>query len=440
MADAVGTREILASSCEGIGWMSERTALRSQEASSPVPAPARTGLLQRRCACGGTPGPTGECAECRNKRLGLQRRAAGEAKLSSVPPVVQDVLGSPGQSLDADTRAFMEPRLGHDFGQVRVHVDAKAAESAAAVNALAYTVGQDVVFGAGQYAPRTNAGQRLLAHELTHAVQQHGSRGLPQRLSSPGHAANDDPFEREAQQVTDELARGNNVSVRLRPSTPVIQRQGVPTGIKLAEAKPFGHADLKNDESKKKFRTYLGSTTLMQVTPAGNYKGHCTKEYITEVANTCPARFSELRAGGFCTGNKCLEFDRWGTSGDPETGKTVTDGPDTFIDRHRTTHDQSLLEGTGKDQCSVVCHQRYKYDRKDDLGSFYIIRDFRADKYTPPGSKDALHVTTGEVQKVPAILEAPSTETFAKDVAPGLKKGGSLLEPPPVPKDSGKKK
>src|SRR5215210_7979562 len=117
--------------------MSERTALRSQEASSPVPAPARAGLLQRRCACGGTPGPTGEGAECRTTRLGLQRRAAGEAKLSSVPPVVQDVLGSPGQSLDADTRAVMEPRLGHDFGQVRVHVDAKAAESAAAVNALA---------------------------------------------------------------------------------------------------------------------------------------------------------------------------------------------------------------------------------------------------------------------------------------------------------------
>jgi hypothetical protein len=418
--------------------MTERTPLRPSPTPSSSFIPARDGSLQRRCACGGNPGPDGECAGCRRKRL--HRRATSQAAPATVPPIVNEVLQSPGQPLDTATREFMEPRFGHDFSKVRVHADARAAESARAVNALAYTVGRDVVFGSGQYAPRTSAGRRLLAHELTHTVQQHGSRGIPQLAPSPGHTGGNDLFEQEAQQATDALAGGDAVSVRLKPSVPVIQRQAVPTGIKLAETKPFGHADLKNDESKKKFRTYLGSTTLMQVTPAGNYKGHCTKEYLTEVANTCPTRFSELRTGSFCTGNKCLEFDRWGSSGDAETGKMVTDGPDTFIDRHRTRHDQSLLEGTGKDQCSVVCHQRYKYDRKNDLGSFYIIRNFRAGKFTPTGSKDSLHVTTGEVQKVPAALEAPSTETFAKDVAPGLKKGGSLAEPPPVPKDSGKKK
>src|SRR5205823_2267360 len=91
---------------------------------------------------------------------------------STVPPVVHNVLRSPGQALEPGTRAFMEPRFGHDFSQVRVHTDAQAAESARAVNALAYTVGQDVVFGVGQYAPRTLEGKRLLAHELTHMVQQ----------------------------------------------------------------------------------------------------------------------------------------------------------------------------------------------------------------------------------------------------------------------------
>src|SRR5262249_13620766 len=151
-----------------------------------------------------------------------------------------------------------------------------------------------------------------------------------------------------------------------------------------------------SDELKQKWRTYLGSTTLMQVKPAGNYKDHCTKEYLSEVANTCPARFSELREGGFCTESKCLEFDRYGTSGDPDTGSMVTDGPDTFIDRHRTRHPESLLEGTGKNECSVVCHQRYKFDRKDDLGSFYVIRNFKAGTYMPPGAKTALHITTGE--------------------------------------------
>jgi hypothetical protein len=72
-------------------------------------------------------------------------------------------------------RALMEPRLGHDFGQVRVHADAKAAASARALNARAFTFGREIVFGAGQYAPQTAAGRRLLAHELAHVVQQSAS-------------------------------------------------------------------------------------------------------------------------------------------------------------------------------------------------------------------------------------------------------------------------
>ena len=88
---------------------------------------------------------------------------------------MQEVLRSPGQQLDTQTRAFMEPRFGHDFGRVRVHTDAKSAESARAVNALAYTVGSDVVFGEGQFAPQTTEGQRLVAHELTHVAQQEAS-------------------------------------------------------------------------------------------------------------------------------------------------------------------------------------------------------------------------------------------------------------------------
>jgi len=76
----------------------------------------------------------------------------------------------------------MESRIGHDFSQVRVHADARAAESAGAVNALAYTVGQDIVFGPGRYAPQTSEGRRLLAHELTHVVQQHASWQTPSAM------------------------------------------------------------------------------------------------------------------------------------------------------------------------------------------------------------------------------------------------------------------
>jgi len=102
----------------------------------------------------------------------LQRRTTSQVEPADVPPIVHEVLRSPGQPLAPATRVFMEPRFGHDFSQVRVHTDAQAGESVQAVNALAYTVGRNVVFGPGQYVPHSNAGRRLIAHELTHVVQQ----------------------------------------------------------------------------------------------------------------------------------------------------------------------------------------------------------------------------------------------------------------------------
>jgi hypothetical protein len=88
------------------------------------------------------------------------------------------VLRSPGHALDEGVRSFMEPRFGQDFSRVRVRTDTRAAESAAAVSALAYTAGRDIVFGSGQYTPQTLAGRKLLAHELTHVIQQRGGGGL----------------------------------------------------------------------------------------------------------------------------------------------------------------------------------------------------------------------------------------------------------------------
>lgn len=109
------------------------------------------------------------------------QRAAGNASVASFmvqreeeePSPVKDVVGKGGgSSLDKDTRHFMESRLGHDFGDVRVHTDSKASESAQSVNAQAYTVGSDVVFQSGKYSPGTDEGRHMLAHELTHVVQQ----------------------------------------------------------------------------------------------------------------------------------------------------------------------------------------------------------------------------------------------------------------------------
>jgi hypothetical protein len=117
----------------------------------------------------------------------LQRFAVSAARPEAVPPVVDEVLRSPGQALDDTTRAAMQARFGFDFGQVRVHTDARAAASARAVNALAYTVGRDVVFAEGHYAPGTPTGAHLLAHELTHVVQQRGTGTPPiQRAPADG--------------------------------------------------------------------------------------------------------------------------------------------------------------------------------------------------------------------------------------------------------------
>ena len=114
------------------------------------------------------------CDEDKNDVL-QTRESPGQVPVTQeqdVNPIVNEVLHSPGQPLDAATRAFMEPRFGHDFSRVRVHTDAKAAESARAVNARAFTMGNDVVFGTGQYLPIESAGRKLLAHELVHTIQQ----------------------------------------------------------------------------------------------------------------------------------------------------------------------------------------------------------------------------------------------------------------------------
>jgi hypothetical protein len=122
------------------------------------------------------------CTQCR------KGAAAG------VPASVHEVLRSPGAPLDAGTRAAMEPHFRHDFGKVRVHADSAAAESAREVRAAAYTVGRDVVFGSGQYEPESARGRQLIAHELTHVVQQSGA--APQASLTMGPA--DGPAEREA--------------------------------------------------------------------------------------------------------------------------------------------------------------------------------------------------------------------------------------------------
>jgi hypothetical protein len=200
-----------------------RTPARSEENESTTAKPAAPKsfpfLLQRKCACGGTSGADGECEECRRKRMGLQRRASDSTAPGSIPPIVHEVLRSPGEPLDRATRGFMESRFGHDFGRVRVHTGALAAESARSVNALAYTVGQSVVFGAGRFAPSSPSGRRLLAHELAHVVQQSGGAGPVEGISPA-----DSSWEREADAAAGTVLSGGRAPAGSRTGRPVLAR------------------------------------------------------------------------------------------------------------------------------------------------------------------------------------------------------------------------
>lgn len=160
------------------------TTAHAREALKPSAA-VRTNLLQRKCDL------------CIGKRRLQRSLPNNQSTPGTVPPLVYDVLRSLGQPLDRKTQAFMEPRFRHDFSQVKVHADANAAESAKNLNALAYTVGRNVVFGYGRYAPETVEGQKLIAHELTHVIQQ---RSDNIRIEPGDHS-----HEREADYMADAI-------------------------------------------------------------------------------------------------------------------------------------------------------------------------------------------------------------------------------------------
>jgi hypothetical protein len=185
-----------------------------------------SGVLQRACACGQHSGG-GECESCKRKRMSLQRMAVDRSAPDIAPPIVHDVLHSSGQPLDDSTRGLMESRFGQDFSRVRVHTDPSAARSAQMVNARAFTVGQHLVFGAGQFNKHTPPGQRLLLHEMTHVVQQGN-----QNLDAPGNlrvGEVNDRYEQEAQTISQALSNTATpeqapVSFLQRSPNPVLMR------------------------------------------------------------------------------------------------------------------------------------------------------------------------------------------------------------------------
>jgi len=190
------------------------------QTAAPAVSPAQLtngAVLQRKCACGSY-GEGGECDKCRKKGNELQRKEDGSGGPGELPASVHQALSSSGQPLDSSVRRWIEPRFNRDFSNVRVHTDGPAAQSARDVNALAYTVGADVVFAQGKYSPETEAGSRLLAHELTHVVQQQQGSVSAQgkTVSEPSDAA-----EREADSVAEKIMTGESISIASAPSAAI---------------------------------------------------------------------------------------------------------------------------------------------------------------------------------------------------------------------------
>lgn len=156
----------------------------------------------------------------RRKAAAAVNAIGADADQIVVPPIVHEVLISPGRPLDSATRAFMEPRFGHDFSKVRVHSDGEAEKSAKAMNALAYTVGHHIVFGSSQYAPSSSAGRRLLSHELAHVMQQRGRSVLPGQPVPTAEFG--DTLEQAADHAADDIAASHFDAV---PSSSAIGAQ-----------------------------------------------------------------------------------------------------------------------------------------------------------------------------------------------------------------------
>jgi hypothetical protein len=154
-----------------------------------------------------------QCAACDDEDQKLQKKSDGPGATSpDAPQIVHQALGAPSHPLDTSARAFMEPRFGQDFAHIRIHTDPTAARSAKELNARAYTIGNSIVFAQGEFAPRSEGGQKLLAHELAHTQQQNGQPQLIQR--SPDKDDDDSAPSKPRDATVTQSIEGSKVTYR----------------------------------------------------------------------------------------------------------------------------------------------------------------------------------------------------------------------------------
>lgn len=236
-------------------------------------------MVQRRCpACGGSGSVTGTCSKC----AGAASHDEDAAEQQWAPSDVLRVVRSAGQPLAPATRIAMEGAFHRDFSGVRVHNGGDAAASARAVAAQAYTVGQNIVFGEGRYDPGSEAGRRLIAHELGHTLQQPQGGAIPGRLPiGPAHSAS----EQEADAMADAAMAGTAAPLAAPAGAPRLQLQrfGGFGDVRIAEG-------LQNDkdaeEAKRKEKFAPGNLagrilTDSDIAAAGKASGAASPGRVT---------------------------------------------------------------------------------------------------------------------------------------------------------------
>ncbi|HEY0381139.1 MAG TPA: DUF4157 domain-containing protein [Candidatus Elarobacter sp.] len=313
----------------------------------------RSHILQRTCA-GGAP-----CVECAGNAEGTLRRAAhSAAPAAKAPPIVDAALRSPGRPLSADTRAFFEPRFGRDFSAVRLHSDQTAAESAHAVNARAYTVGSQIVLGAAQHE-RTD-GDRLIAHELAHVVQQ--SAGMASGALEIGKA--DAPAEREADAAAHAVVSGNSRAPVLAGDhgAPGVQRTAAscPDDWRTTVQADHDRALSMIDVARRKLSAYDGTSPPEVKTALEEH----FKRSNSGVAGWVHFSLGYLRMMADFTRYDCEDNKSWWCGSDT-LAKTFWCVPGIAI---RVCQPQ-YFEQSGAERSTTLIHEwAHKYGCKLDLG------------------------------------------------------------------------
>ena len=353
-------------------------------------------------------------------RLFFKRRE-GRPKEDADPQMIQSQLSS-GSSLDSGVKAQMETAFGHNFSRVRVHTDAKAASLSATLNARAFTVGNDIAFGSGEYQPGTLIGDALIAHELAHVVQQGEQK--PAAAPMPMGEAESDALEEEADKSAVGVvaaiwsrAKGRvvniaqNVSPRLRSGLRLSRcKTECPTNIQMNSLKRITLG--QSDFFAKGYRTGIGALSEMVVSdPTGrNWDGTVIREKLTSGANTCADMPNCTnvygRAGGelsvFSEGSGSL-FRVGEEFSDRVLGITIPAKRNTFIDAHIFVSPTSELHQKGLESCQQNCQQYFECVGGGRIGgsTFEVSRSFSR------GNIQGTNVTNVDVSKTQLFGSSP---------------------------------